>query len=186
MMNLTGAEQTANRADTGRTSGNPEDTAKALNAIGRISHGFSTSMTIIGGPECAWLAAVAYWFFDIIVEMRNVDGKVLHANPSTGTGPKLLVIYAPSQTSGMQILGKSYVVRDIALEVLSRGSLNPSRLTTRVRWDEALEKVFGRTGPRLLSLTQYFGTAISCAARILLGIARNEEDTDLDEDELQN
>lgn len=44
-----------------KEASDPEDIAKALRALAKTLTGHLDSVTLSGGPECAWLGAVAEW-----------------------------------------------------------------------------------------------------------------------------
>ncbi|OAL43154.1 hypothetical protein IQ07DRAFT_524896, partial [Pyrenochaeta sp. DS3sAY3a] len=56
----------------------PEAIAKVLKGLFDVSIGSTKSIVIVGGPDCAWFAAVAHWLLELSVEILDSNGDVLY------------------------------------------------------------------------------------------------------------
>ncbi|KAL8775643.1 MAG: hypothetical protein Q9209_000139 [Squamulea sp. 1 TL-2023] len=172
-----------------RPISNPESVAEALWAIGKISRGELASVTVIGRIEAAaYLAAIAEWFFDLSLEIRDEGETLLYSTSlhhaanvqlsiifqSQPTTQPSLPGYHPSPLS-LQTVGKTYVLKDY--EELFRyphSNLHIYR-SGRLDWKHALSSVFGSDFKKLLTVSRAFGLALGNAARILKAIASPQD-----------
>ena len=170
-----------------RHVGDPESVAAVLNALGRLSMGHLVTLTISGGSDCGWIAAVAYWFFDIAVEIRDVDGQVVYPldNRPDASRRTLVVVQTLEQSTALQATSEAYTVADITRDIMARDqapdelSFNLNDLQTRVSWQSVLRQTFGRQASTLLRLKVDLGTAVGSAARIFLEYAKPQLDESL-------
>ena len=155
--------------------------SQALDAVARLSNGTLKAATLIGGPECGFIAAVAHWFFEIDVEMRTSDGEILQASRKAETRAQLTVIYEThsgrQQVLTSMISSKTYAVHDLKSNLFKAGSASSIRITGRVPWKEALHYTLGRTFEKL-AVRQDFGNIIGSAARIFQAISKAEPEGD--------
>lgn len=165
MMGLAGDTLVARGGQDSRTAGNPKDIAQVLAAIARLSADLAHSIKISGGTECGWIAAVAHWFFEIDVEIRSSNGEILYPSSRKGEKPQLLVTFESKDLESLQLVGKSYIIRDLTRGLLYKDGLEASRLSGRVRWEMALHQTFGNSAQRLLHQTTVFARSIGSAAR---------------------
>jgi hypothetical protein len=100
------------------------------------------------------------------VEIRSSNGTILSPSASKGKEPHLLVIFESTDLESMQVMEKSYTVRDLPHGLLYKDVLETSRLTCRVRWETALHQTFGSSSQRLLSQIPVFARSIGSAVRI--------------------
>ncbi|KAL8835829.1 MAG: hypothetical protein Q9176_006710 [Flavoplaca citrina] len=170
-----------------RHVGDPESVAAVLNALGRLSTGDLVTLTISGGCDCGWIAAVAYWFFDIAVEIRDIDGQVLYPldNRPDASGRTLVVVQNLERSTALQAISEAYTVADITKDILARDqapddlSFNLNDLQIRVSWQTVLRQTFGRQASALLRLKGDLGSAVGSAARIFLEYAKPQLDESL-------
>ncbi|KAL9029922.1 MAG: hypothetical protein Q9196_001895 [Gyalolechia fulgens] len=163
-----------------RHVGNPRDVASVLNALGRLSLGQIITLTISGGCDCGWIAAVAYWFFDIVVEFRDASGKIISplGKHTDASRPKLVVVQASTGSTALQATGEAYTVADITTEIIARDQprgempINANDLQSRVPWQSILHQTFGKQASTLLRLKVDFGTAVGSASRMFLEFAK--------------
>ncbi|KAL8767879.1 MAG: hypothetical protein Q9209_005771 [Squamulea sp. 1 TL-2023] len=167
-----------------RHVGNPKDVALVLNALGRLSSCQLFTLTISGGYDCGWIAAVAYWFFDIAVEFREANGHTVyplgkHHDASSRT---LVVVQASKGSTDLQTIGEAYSVADITREIVARdlprdeSPFNVNDLQTRIPWHSVLRQTFGEQASTLLRLKDDFGTAVGSASRMFLEFAKPQVD----------
>ncbi|KAL9635295.1 MAG: hypothetical protein Q9204_002677 [Flavoplaca sp. TL-2023a] len=185
MVMLVSQQKTSSpRNDHCRHVGDPESVAAVLNALGRLSMDHLVTLTISGGCDCGWIAAVAYWFFDIAVEIRDIDGQVVYPldNCPDASRRTLVVVQIPERSIALQATSEAYTVADITRDIIARDqpadkqSFNLNDLQTRVSWRSVLRETFGRQASALLCLKVDLGTAVGSAARILLGYAKPQLD----------
>ncbi|KAL9637194.1 MAG: hypothetical protein Q9204_001973 [Flavoplaca sp. TL-2023a] len=163
-----------------RYVGDPERVAAVLNALGRLSLGQLVTLTISGGCDCGWIAAVAYWFFDIAVEIRNIDGQVVYPldNRPDASRRTLVVVQTMERSCALQMTSEAYTVPDITMDIIVRDEasmkppMNSNDLHSRVPWQSVLRQTFGRQASTLLRLKVDLGTAVGSAARIFLEYAK--------------
>ncbi|KAF2727762.1 hypothetical protein EJ04DRAFT_397883, partial [Polyplosphaeria fusca] len=55
--------------------------AKAIEALADVSTGKLESVTIAGGVDCIWLAAISEWLLSLDVEIRNSSGSTVYEGP---------------------------------------------------------------------------------------------------------
>ena len=170
-----------------RHVGDPESVAAVLNALGRLSMGHLLTLTISGGCDCGWIAAVANWFFEIPVEVRDIAGEVVYPldNRPDASRRTLVVVQTQERSTTLQATSEAYTVADITLDVLARdhargGSFsNMDDLQTRVPWQSVLRQTFGRQASALLRLRVDLGTAVGSAARMFLEYTKPQLDESL-------
>ena len=174
-----------------RFVGDPKDIASVLNALGRLSLDEIVTLTISGGCDCGWIAAVAHWFFDAVVEFRNVDGGVLYSTGkhSGATCRTLVVVETSESSTALEATTEAYTVKEITKEVITRDqrkeeeNFNVYDLQSRVPWQGLFRQTFGKQAAILLRLNVDLGTAIGSAARIFSEVANPQTEdfsSDLD------
>lgn len=160
-----------------RLAGDHVEIARALDAVARLSNGALKAATVIGGPECGFIAAVAHWFFEIDVEVRTSEGEILQASGKADEKARLTVIYEThpgrQQALTSSVSSETYAIHDLTSNLFKAGSASDTRITGRVPWKEALRGTFGRSFARLQS-KQDFGSVVCSAARIFQGISQAE------------
>ena len=182
MMRLAGDQRVANlnrRAGEGlfvadRGVAHQTDIARTLLGLGKLSKGLSVQMTIIGGADAGFIAAIADWLLDLRVEIRgwrDVDAQLqetIWKNCSEDKNPQLLVIFQKDMfENSVQCVGQTYRLPD-ARQIIRRtnGSTQESILSGRVPWETAFDYTFNNDFKRLMKLGTAFGVAIGSAARI--------------------
>ena len=161
------------------------DIAKTLLGLGKLSSGLLYQMTIIGGADAGFIAAIADWLLDLDVEIRgfeDVDAKLEETvfrsrNCDPSRQPQLVVIYEKNAAADIvHCVGQTYRLPD-ARQVIRRenGSSQDTVLSGRVLWEKAFEYTFNRDFKRLMELRLTFGNALGCAARIYQGLFEADE-----------
>lgn len=159
-----------------RDCSSPKSIAEALSVMAAVSRKEMQSVTLVGGPDTGWLAAVAEWVLDPKVSISNSDGEVTYTNCS---GPEVaqLQIVSRQRATGLQdivVEGKTYVLREIS-EIL--GGEAASRIATtvsgRLEWKTALRSAFLLDFQKLmLSSPSTLGAMLGSAARMHKAIAQ--------------
>lgn len=165
-----------------RVMGDIGDFAQALRAICLITRDAEQrSVTIVGGPSCGFLAAFAYWFLALEVEIRYVDSsEVLYAS-KLDCEPHIIILYdkAIGQGQGLavQISERTYMVRQVDGGLFTRvDDRHVLYYGGRVQSGRAIRSAFGDQGLRLLAGTS-LAIMLGKAARILWLMNARERST---------
>ena len=154
--------------------------AQTLLGLGKLSNGLLHQMTIIGGADAGFIAAIADWLLDLDVEIRgfeDVDAKLEETvfrsrNCHPARQPQLVVIYEKNAADdSVHCVGQTYRLPD-AHQMIRRenGSAQETVLSGRVLWEKAFEYTFNRDFKRLMELGRNLGNALGCAARVYQGL----------------
>ena len=103
---------------TRRSCASPSSMAEALRGLGEVTRKSISAITIIGGSDAAWLAAISEWLLDLRVVIRSPDGTELY-DTSGNLDPQVVIIYeeqrgeqSPETTSRIRCVGKTYILED--------------------------------------------------------------------------
>lgn len=151
-----------------------EDVAKALNAVGLVSSGSLDSITLAGGRSCGWIAAFAYRFLGLDVEIRNTEGEVMYRSTDREEHTRIRVIYSKSQLDGLQISHTTYFITTIHQLFTTHRDKYDTVMSGTVPWKECLRSVFGVSASQLLSTEANLGLLIQLSARVFDGLAKAE------------
>ncbi len=109
-----------------RDCSSPKSIAEALFAMAAVSRKEMQAVTLVGGPDTGWLAAVADWVLDLRVTVSDAQGDVVllqQPRPGRRAGPD------PLQTAGHRTSGCRSGGKDISCSRRSRrysaGRLRP-------------------------------------------------------------
>ena len=157
----------------------PDTIAEALLAIGKVSTGELVSISIVGGGDAGWLAAIAQWIFDLRVAIFNHEGELLHANSVQEDQAQVHVFFVkPHEDANdlkVAVRGKVYQLRDITeMFFMREDEFGSALVCSRVPWANALSLTFGSEFKRLMEMHRSFSRAILSAGRVFDGIARAE------------
>ena len=165
-----------------RVMGDIGDFAQALHAICLITRDAEQrSVTIVGGPSCGFLAAFAYWFLALEVEIRYIDSsEVLYAS-KLDCEPHIIILYdkAIGQGQGLaaQISERTYMVRQVDRGLFTRvDDMHVVYYGGRVQSDRAIQSAFGDQGRKLLAGPN-LAIMLGKAARILRLMNARERST---------
>ena len=165
-----------------RVMGHIGDFAQALHAICLITRDAEQrSVTIVGGPSCGFLAAFAYWFLALEVEIRYIDSsEVLYAS-KLDCEPHIIILYdkAIGQGQGLaaQISERTYMVRQVDGGLFTRvDDRHVLYYGGRVQSDHAIRSAFGDQGRELLAHPN-LAIMLGKAARILRLMNARERST---------
>lgn len=162
-----------------RVMGDIGDFAQALHAICLITRDAEQrSVTIVGGPSCGFLAAFAYWFLALEVEIRYIDSsEVLYAS-KLDCEPHIIILYdkviGQGQGLAAQISERTYMVRQVDGGLFTRRHV--LYYGGRVQSDRAIRSAFGDQGHKLLTGPNLF-IMLGKAARILRLMNARERST---------
>ena len=157
-----------------RTASSPNAIAEALLGMAAISRREMEAMTLVGGSDTGWLAAVAEWFLDFKVLISLDTGETLYTNADAALGVQLQVIYATTKDGLPQdlVYGRTYVLKEIS-EILSDEAVSSISTTVsgRVEWNGALRAAFLSDFKRLKGMPELLGGLLGSAARIFRAVA---------------
>ena len=151
------------------------DIAQALRGLFRVSRGEIESITITGGGECAFIAALAHWLFNFKLRVESDEGKPIFGNASEEEALQVHVQYGPVENALLQIRGTTYLLGDFrkAIDKIPDENID-SLLIARTEWNGCLRRVFGVAFLQLLELPNYLGSYLGSLARIYAALAQGE------------
>lgn len=155
-----------------------EQLAVALLAMGEVSTHKIDSITIKGGLNVGWLAALGIWFFDLQVTIREdrTDNVVFSNTRNAGhVEPQICFILRTSadqdEPSALEPVSKSNYIA--SLKDVIRGESPLPAPGGRVIWRECLNSVFGQAFRDLQMKSHLLGTALGCAGAVFERAARD-------------
>ena len=159
-----------------RSVSSPDTIAEALIAIGKVSTGDLLSISVVGGGDAGWLAAVAHWIFDLRIAVYDIKGEMVHQT-SAAQAPQVQIFFKrPSDSvSDLNIAVKDqiYELRDInELFFFSDQPFGSQLVCSRVPWPKALSLTFGSAFKRLMEVRRSFIKALTSVAHVYDYIAR--------------
>ncbi|OBT48782.1 hypothetical protein VE00_00700 [Pseudogymnoascus sp. WSF 3629] len=110
----------------------PDELARAILELGKVSSGTVQSVTFIGGVDCGWLAALAQWLLSLRVDIVAVDGSVLYSS-RTSVDPSYYPQVSIVQRLGRNGQGKSTLIKKSVF-------VKPGRLFFDVKGDLAFDQ----------------------------------------------
>ncbi|KAF9775622.1 hypothetical protein IL306_006256 [Fusarium sp. DS 682] len=161
----------------------PADIAKALNGLFEISAGVRQSIMLVGNSNCSFIAAVAYWLFNLDVYVEDVDGQIIFSSslsnrPLSSTTAQVHVKYvSDEELQSRMVLSQSTFLLGNASDILKYTSDSTSlMIRRRVPWETCLETTFGRGFQELCDCRTALGLLFGSVARISLALAEGETD----------
>ncbi len=156
----------------------PEELALALMLLADVASQRLESCVIRGGVDCAWLAAVAIFIFDLTIRIQTSDGRDVYQSGVGGRGPAhdAQIIFVkddqPASTS-IQVASRTFILptgQDLLKIRPHEPGLN-HRFLARSTWRSIIADAFGaNTAERLLA-----GTASRHFAAFLIYLAHRQE-----------
>lgn len=155
---------------------NASDIARALHALFQITRGKVERITLLGENECAFIAALASWLFDLKVFIEDDDGSVIFASRETLCKADAQVVVRYTTDDQPKALQQSTVyILPVGTDLISPFLSSPeSRWILRVPWDGCLLRAFGSTFRNLSGLAHTLGSFLGGTARIFAALARGE------------
>lgn len=155
------------------------DLAKAINALFQASRGDLQAIEILGGRDIAFLAAIAYWLFDLSIWVQMHDGSVLFSSclyPEEAVVKLHYVDVDRPQSSLVQISATTFVLRSVEDLITDDPYSASSDITFRLDWETCLTKLFDTEVTDILDQATLLGKALGAVARIYEAIATCEVD----------
>lgn len=196
LMNLfPNARQFSSSDRSGPDCSTPASLAMALLAIGDVSRKAVVGITITGGADAGWFAAVSEWFFGLHVQILDQNGNEcyrtgLNEYIKVGTSIQILIrfsstsdstgLHGPQGSMEIQCLEKVFNLQEASQ--LFRGVGGPpsfgdnptARVSGRVAWETAFSQTFRPEFSSLVGMRDVMALGLGSAARVLTAIAHNE------------
>lgn len=150
-----------------------KDLANALHGLFMVSRGEVETIVITGGSECAFLAGLAHWLFNMRIQVHNSQGQSIFKNDEEKPA-QVIFQYGELRTKAIQIAHTTYVLghcRDIFGPIQDS---EKSNLIVRTSWDGCLSRVFGTTFQRLCRVSHLLGDYLGGVARIYKAVSCGE------------
>ncbi|EGX52175.1 hypothetical protein AOL_s00043g318 [Orbilia oligospora ATCC 24927] len=162
--------------------GNAVQIASALFGLNQVSSGKINEALIVGGADCALIAAIASWLLDLDVEIRTAGSRQVvfkhtSATKRKGAGGYFVAIEFTQQSvigPQSQLATRSSGYRRV-VEVqqlfapVGEGFSMSATVCTRVSWSNALREIFGENSEEALSgsisesMGKLFGALMLCS-----------------------
>ena len=152
------------------------DLAKALNALFQISKGALKAIEVHGGRDIAFLAAVAYWLFDLKVWVQMHDGSTMFSNCLYREQASVRLHWGDvdsTQSSLIQVSATTFVLRSVEDLIIDDPH---SPIIFRINWDCCLTELFHDEVEDILDQAALLGKVLGAVARIYQAIATCEMD----------
>lgn len=137
-----------------RESTPPDRLAASLLLLARLSRKHLENLSISGGIDCAWLAAVAMFVFDLTVDIWMDDGDCRyrsdHGQRSSDGGAQLNVFVATEASTGMDVTRQCFSIPSGRSLLSGSGSERQSRFEIRSQWSTILLDSYGTAAAQLL------------------------------------
>ena len=173
-----GAFQRDTASASVRSSSRPGSIAEALSGLARISRGEMQAMTLYGGSDAGWLAALAEWLLDLKVMITNFDGTLYYINGDTENIQVNVIMKKKSDEVSPDVLGAetTFVLNDVS-QLFEKEGRPPDALVVsgRLEWKHVLSSAFLSDFKRLMEISHTLGSCIGSAARLLKGLAQANE-----------
>jgi ankyrin repeat protein len=121
-----------------------EALAKAIGALADVSTGELDNVTVAGGLDCIWLAAISEWLLSLEIEICHSSGLTVYKSPSNNgyQRPKVTIIFVSDNEQPVH-LSKCYVVPKGIKFWNSSSSETDSFTGGRSEWNSILSDTFG-------------------------------------------
>ena len=89
-----------------------KDFAQALRGMFRLSRGELDSITVTGGGECAFIAALALWLFDFRIRVESDENELIFTNVPDEAALQVRVQYGSVRNALVEIRGTTCLLGD--------------------------------------------------------------------------
>ncbi|KIL89202.1 hypothetical protein FAVG1_07596 [Fusarium avenaceum] len=160
----------------------PKDVAKALIGLFDISMGKTKSIAIVGGVDGAFIAAVAYWIFNMSIYVEDYDGNAIFSSSVTkqsvqSDSAQVYIRFADlGKSHGITISKSTYLLSDAKDLIQYTPDRQGLHLCRRVPWDRCLKDTFGSAFDDFMKLPTAVWKFLGSFARISMALAEGEAD----------
>ncbi len=162
-----------------RTCSSPKNIVAALSELSQVSRNVLKSVTIVGGSDAAWLAALAEFLLGLSVRLTTTEGTLLYRNRDDEDFQVEVVLDISPGTEGDPILaltGRTVILEDVTKLFEEEGrSPDAAVVSGRVEWKDVLSRSFLSEFNNLLEIGATVGECIGSAARLFKGLANAED-----------
>ncbi|KAM0467924.1 hypothetical protein ACHAP7_011431 [Fusarium lateritium] len=158
----------------------PKDVARALTGLFDISMERKKSIAIVGGSDGAFIAAVAYWIFNMSIYVEDCHRNPIFSSsvtnrPAQSDSAQVCIRFADlSRSHGIAISESTYLLNN-ARELID---YTPDRqflhLRRRVPWDRCLKDTFGSKFDDFMKQPTAVWKFLGSFARISMALAEGE------------
>ncbi|KAI9691996.1 MAG: hypothetical protein M1820_009614 [Bogoriella megaspora] len=156
----------------------PADLASAILALAQISRDDLASITIVGGADAGFLAAVAERYFQFALEIKDeATGDTLYLKRLESDFVQVTILFTKSHakdTPQIQLTERTVRLRDAA-SVMYTDEDRKTYLSGRTEWKDVLTTLFGSTFRRAAGYQETFGASIGYLACIVAYISSTAE-----------
>jgi hypothetical protein len=158
-----------------RSCSSPKSIAEALLALAKISRGEMQGVTLVGGADVGWLAAIAEWLLDLRIQIIRPGGELFYTNCSTTDTVQVQVMDVAtngSATNSVRTVGKTYYLDDVSQLFQDEGrSPDATVVSGRVNWKNLLGSTFGSDFKKLMEKPHSVGELFGSAAWMFKALA---------------
>ncbi|MCJ1433583.1 hypothetical protein MMC27_002946 [Xylographa pallens] len=152
-----------------------KDVAKVLLALFRVSHGYLDNITIIGGSECAFVAALASWLFDLRLWVEDDQQTVIFKNVEELANAQVYVRYGNHTEHSAVVTSTTYTLPN-CFDVFDDDPEHQNiYLISRHPWDGCLSALYGIAFEQLQQQSIVLGNYLGSVARIYEALALGEK-----------
>ncbi|KAK5556841.1 hypothetical protein LTR46_005353 [Exophiala xenobiotica] len=156
----------------------PQKIAAALSELSQVSRNVLKSVTVVGGSDAAWLAALAEFLLGLKVRLTTTNGTLLYQNRDGEDFQVEVVLDISPSTEGDPILaltGRTVVLEDVRKLFEKGRGPDAAVVSGRVEWKHILSRSFLSEFNNLLKIGATVGEYIGSAARVFKGLADAED-----------
>lgn len=131
----------------------PEKLAEVLTLLAQLSRRHFESLHLTGGIDCAWIAAVAIFVFDITVDVKTADDVYLYRSDHgyrTGNNEAQLTILKDTEVSASTAIARKCFILPSGRDLFKQRDRNSPMFENRSPWTSILRDSFGSTAEELL------------------------------------
>lgn len=170
--------------DKWRSRSHAKDIAKALVTLGEIARGKLQSVTIIGGGDSGFLAAVAEWLFDMRIVIVGNEGEELYRNSAPGSTVQARFEFRDrmdespfrsTEIEAFQYPSRKVHLRDVSDILFANDRNEVMMVSGRLQWNRCLSSAFGYAFQTLMDRKENFSRVLGCAGRIFHAVATAEQ-----------
>lgn len=154
---------------------NTEDLAKAPHGLFKVSRGDVETIVITEGSECAFLAGLAHWPFNLRIQVQNSQGQSIFKIDEKPA--EVIFQYGESRTQAIQIAHTTYVLKHSSAIFGQIRESEEFNIIVRTPWNGRLSRVFGTTFQQLCRVSNLLGDYLGGVARIYKAVSCGEPNT---------
>lgn len=168
-----------------RSCSSPRTIAQALFAMARVTREALKAITVVGGADAGWLAALGQWLFDCKIRAISGDGTILYQNTQEEDQIQLNFVFRQARdgisppspaAQELEIRNKTYILEDASELFREEGRFVDAHVVSgRVKWEHAFSVAFLADFRKLMEMSQTLGKLIGSAARIFKAITLANE-----------